>query len=370
MPPRDRANVIVVEIDSLRFDGRFENGLDPTITPTLARLAGQGVAFSNFRTCSPRTHESVPDLLGASASFSRTSGENAIDALARRGVHTTFVASDWVARYASVSGFTARRMPRARYGQFADDEVVHQALAFLADRPAEPFFLFTHWLGAHEPYDGDAACLASAASDRARYACALAALDRKLGSLYAVLRTRGLAERTVLAVSADHGEEFGEHGGRFHATTLYDEVLRVPMFLLAHGRAPALVKNPLGCRDFLPTVLGAANYPEGISPYGHDVLGPDSPGWFPQVARTRRPDERSRFEPRVHAVVDRGHKLLFDGASGVLVYFDLERDPAERVPLRSAPPAVERELIALMDAWLSDQAEVHPNTSASGLAAR
>jgi hypothetical protein len=353
-----RKNVIVVLIDSLRFDRRFERGIDPQVMPNFARLAALGVAFSEFRTCSPRTRESVPDLLGAGRELAGRSplGHTAVEALARDGVLTAFVASEWLARYAPLPGFNVRRTPAARYGHFADGEVVAQAREFLAEKPREPFFLFTHWLGAHEPYEGEPSCVAGAASALERYECALTALDHKLSALHATLQTTGLAERTVLAVSADHGEEFAEHGGRFHATTLFDEILRVPLFILDGSGERLTVNTSLACGDFLPTVLGRAGYAEGLAPYGRDALGRTRGTESPQVARTRRANEPSRFEPRSHAVVHRGHKLLFDAESGVVTYFDLKRDPGEKAPLSSVAAEVERELVSLMDSWLSDQA--------------
>lgn len=358
LPARARArHMVLVVIDSLRFDRGFEDGVDPGVTPTLARLSAASTSFSAFRTCSPRTRESVPDLLGAGPELSGqrgVSGPNAIEALAQAGVKTAFIASEWLARYASVRGFELARLEPSRYGHFADAEVASEARAFLREHHERPFFLFTHWLGAHEPYAGDPACLERATSDRERYACALAALDRELASLLGTLEETGLAERTVFAVTADHGEEFGEHGGRYHATTLYDEVLRVPLVVRSPGRRAELVTTPVGCGDVMPTLLSLAGYPESIAPYGRDVLGAPRVA-TPQLARTRRAGA-SLFEPRAHAVVHRDHKLLLDATTGVMTYFDLVRDPFERTPLASAPAATERELLSTMDRWLSAQA--------------
>lgn len=363
-------NVLLLVVDSLRFDRRFPNGVHPALTPALARLAAGATSFSAFRTCAPRTRESVPDLLGAGAELSgrRVSGPNAIEALARSGAQTVFVASEWLARYASVRGFERARLEPARYGHFADAEVATEARAFLRERHDRPFFLFTHWLGAHEPYAGEPACLERAASDRERYDCALAVLDRELAALLATLDETGLAGRTVLAVTADHGEEFGEHGGRYHATTLYDEILRVPLVVRAPGRAAELVRAPAGCGDVMPTLLSLAGHHGSIAPYGRDVLAAASAP-LPQLARTRRAGA-ALFEPRAHAVVHREHKLVFDAASGVLTYFDLARDPLERAPLVTAPPAIERELLAAMDAWLSAQAPASAPKHSPELATR
>jgi hypothetical protein len=346
------SNVLVLVLDSVRFDRRFANGVEPGVMPVLARLAANSYAFDDFRTCAPRTRESVPDLLGARAGKDE---QSAVQTLAERGVHTTLIASDWLTRHAALEGFGERRQPRARYGAFADGEVLLALDQFVSADPAQPFFVFSHLLGAHEPYAAGEACAASARGPYARYRCALGELDRKLGVLLAALEASGLAERTVLAVTADHGEEFGEHGGRYHASTLYDEVLRVPLVIHAPEAAPALVTTPLSCLYFLPTVLGAARYPEGIVTRGHDRLraGRDRPS--AQFARTRA-GKTALFEPQQQAVVHSGYKLIWDRATGVRLYFDLSRDPGETRPLARAPAAVEARLLGLMDSWLSEQA--------------
>lgn len=352
-PPRPPAsNVIVIALDSLRFDRRHPSGVDPSVMPELARLAADSFAFRDFRTCAPRTRESVPDLLGARAGADEP---NAVQVLADHGVHTAFIASDWLARHAVVPGFVERTEPKARYGAFADGDVLAALERFFAGAPREPFFLFSHFLGAHEPYETGVGCPGDAGSSYARYECALQELDRKLGRLLAAIRESDIAERSVIAITADHGEEFREHGGRYHATTLYDEVLHVPLVIHAPGRAPMLVATPVSCFDFLPTLLGAAHLPSSIATRGEDRLQPGEHPLAAQFARTRPAHETAMFEPKQSVVVHAGHKLLWDRSTGVGVYFDLARDPAERRPL-AHPGPVEVPLRALMDAWLSEQA--------------
>jgi arylsulfatase A-like enzyme len=278
-----------------------------------------------------------------------------------------FIASEWLARYSAVPGFELARLEPSRYGHFADAEVAAEVRAFLRERHDRPFFLFTHWLGAHEPYAGDPACLARAATDRERYECALTVLDRELAALFASVVEAGLDDRTVIAVTADHGEEFAEHGGRFHATTLYDEILRVPLVMRVPGRNAQLVHVPAGCGDLLPTLLGVAGHERGLTHYGQDVLAGAEPR--PQLARTRR-SGAGLFEPRAHGVVHRGHKLLFDAASGALAYFDLARDPFEQTPRETAPPGIQRELLEAMDLWLSAQAPASPLERTPAIAVR
>jgi arylsulfatase A-like enzyme len=184
--------------------------------------------------------------------------------------------------------------------------------------------------------------------------------DHWIGELAVGLEARGLSGSTVVVVTADHGEEFGEHGGRYHATTLYDEVLHVPFMIAGQGAARGERTEPLGCRAFLGTVLRAAGLEqEAVRDRGG------------QTARTRSLRETSPFEPRLHSVVYGGYKIVLDLATGLTSYFDLRRDPGETRKLSHAPPPLERELVARLDAWLSDEtAELPASDWAHVVAAR
>ena len=66
---------------------------------------------------------------------------------------------------------------------------------------------------------------------------------------------------TIVILTADHGEEFDEHGGRYHGTTLYDEQIRVPLIIAVPGVPAHVVQGPVELVDLAPTVLGAAGHP-------------------------------------------------------------------------------------------------------------
>lgn len=368
------ASVVMVVLDSLRFDRGFADGIDPKVTPAIARIASGARRYASFRTCAPRTHESVADLLGSSFDVAELDGQQAalqsaprgaIADLSRRGVHTAFIASDWLARYAEVSGWKERHHTPARYGHFADEQVLDDALGFLHAAPKSPFLLYVHFLGAHEPYAGDPECSATAETEAARYHCALLSLDRKVGALHAALAQLD-PQRTLFVMTADHGEELGEHGGRYHATTLYDEMLHVPLLVAGANVQPALVEQPASCFDLLPTVLGLAELADDATPAACNASA------CAQVARTRGAHEASPFEPEASVVVLQGHKLLFDRRTGLSSYFDLAADPLEHHPLARAPADLEPRLLAHMDAWLSSQtiarARPRPSTPEVALA--
>src|SRR4030095_17102481 len=67
--------------------------------------------------------------------------------------------------------------------------------------------------------------------------------DAAIGHLLDALAARGLAERTAVVLTADHGEEFWDHGGLEHGRTLYEEVMRVPLVVVPPGDAPPAVRR-------------------------------------------------------------------------------------------------------------------------------
>ncbi len=199
------------------------------------------------------------------------------------------------------------------------------ALAFLRARdPARPFFLWVHYMDPHAPYvdqeggGGDA---------RARYRSELRFVDRHLARLLEAVPE----DETLVVVHADHGEEFREHGGQYHATTLYEEVARVPLFLRLPGRPPARVDTPVSLLDLAPTIVDLLGIPGGVF-VGRSLAAPAGPR--PVFAECRRFGRDRRL------VLEGHHKLIVDRATGARELYDLAADPAERRNLVEERPEV------------------------------
>jgi len=168
--------------------------------------------------------------------------------------------------------------------------VVNDALLRWLDRqPQRPFFAFVNYMDAHEMYNPPPPFRASFGPDTARknaltryglgglgyrtqkarmtaaeteaerlaYEESIAYLDRHIGELVDALRARGLLDRTVVIVTADHGEHFGEHGRWEHASSLYPQLLHVPLVMRAPGLVPAGRRIPdvVTLRDLAATIL-------------------------------------------------------------------------------------------------------------------
>src|SRR5262249_14764550 len=98
--------------------------------------------------------------------------------------------------------------------------------------------------------------------------------DAMIGQLLEAMDRRGRLERAVVAYTADHGEEFHDHGGVWHGRTLYEEVLHVPFALSVPGLAPRRIAAPVSMIDLAPTLLDALGVPPAASSRGRSPLPP------------------------------------------------------------------------------------------------
>jgi arylsulfatase A-like enzyme len=228
---------------------------------------------------------------------------------------------------------------------------------------AAPIFCYLHLMDPHNPYLPPPELVREVGADEAlagthpaghgagqgdlptyqSYLAEIVDVDAQLGRFLDVLAERGLYDESIVLVTSDHGEEFGDHGGRFHGRTLFEEVLRVVGILkLPSGEmAGSRVAQPVDLADLMPAVLRGAGLPvpEGLD--GRSPLeGPPQPR--PRVA-TLELDGRSYT-----SVLDGEWKLILERGGGRPQLFDLRRDPQETENLFEAQPDVARKLGSIL----------------------
>jgi len=231
-------------------------------------------------------------------------------------------------------------------GQIAD--TFARGRAWMGKRAGEPFFLFLHTYQVHLPYVpppgytgyfGDASKIADRGEhDRLLYEQEIRYTDDEVRELLRDLRALGLEEDTLVIITSDHGEEFFEHGQRLHGYQLFDEVLRVPLFMRLPGVIPAglRVATPVSLTDVVPTTLELLGLPP--------VSGTEGLSLVPLLREAQAPLARTAVFAEAPSSLVSGwvdlaaartatHKCIFHGLQGTTECFDLTVDPEERRPL-------------------------------------
>jgi arylsulfatase A-like enzyme len=201
----------------------------------------------------------------------------------------------------------------------------------------------------------------------ARYAGEVSYVDAEIGRLRAELEALHLEGRTVLVVTADHGESLGEHGVYFDHFGLHEPNLRVPLIVWGPGHvAPARRTDPARGLDVAPTLLRLAGLPVPPTMQGRDLFAPGT---------TAEPLVAEASQGRQVMILDGPWKLIltlrdfqyvdaFGRDAGATELYDLQRDPGEAENVVRSHADVARTLAARLDSWMT----VHRDGSAPAAA--
>ncbi|HEX3772369.1 MAG TPA: sulfatase-like hydrolase/transferase [Polyangiaceae bacterium] len=279
-------DLVLITVDALRADHVHAYGYPRATTPNLDALAAEGTRFDSAYCPTPHTSYSLTSMMtGKYLRPLLTLGlgedsETWAQDLRRYGWRTGafyppavfFIDEDRFTRFEGEQlGFEYAKV------EFADPALREQQVSAYVDAaPADrPLFLWVHFFEPHEPYvvHPDHVFHGGASADVDAYDSEVAAADDGIGRVVRVVRARRAGRGApAIIVTADHGEEFGEHGGRYHGTTVYDEQVRVPLVVVGPGvRAGQGVSTVVQTIDLLPTALSALGIPRPARLRGRDL---------------------------------------------------------------------------------------------------
>jgi arylsulfatase A-like enzyme len=182
--------------------------------------------------------------------------------------------------------------------------------------------------------------------------------DDLLGRLWEALRRHGLWENTVVVVTADHGEEFYDHGEKGHKNNLHAETIHVPLVIKwADGRRPAVDDRLAGLIDIFPTLVEATRTDFDGELHGRSLLGrargDDDPLFFELVTTFYGVGaNRGRNEMEQWWGVRRGDfKMVSVPGRRWNTLYDVRGDPTERSPVEQARPELLEEMLELLGPW-------------------
>lgn len=354
-PRRPGASLVLITVDALRAEQMGVYGQSRRTTPNLDAWARGAAVFEQAYCPIPHTSFSLASLMTGTylASEHRVAPHRRYrtlpEVLRRYGFKTAAFFPPAVF-YIDREAFTDFEKDRfgfeyVKFEYLDAQRRVDQALAFLDEQRGQRVFLWLHFFEAHEPYELHAGFdFGKRALDR--YHSEVAYVDHHLGRfLSALARERPEA---VVALTADHGEEFGEHGGHYHGNALYEPQVRVPLVIRVPGLdARRVGGSPVQTIDLPVTLLGLLDLPLPATMRGRD-LGPWLVGEDPR-----------RLLP-VFAEIDQkrmaahgSEKLICDFARDFCELYDLKTDPEERRNLVDRRPEAVHRLRRELDAWMA-----------------
>src|SRR5512145_1422766 len=281
-------NVIVLTLDTTRWDRIGAYGDRTATTPNLDRLAGEGTLFEQAIAAVPLplpSHSTMFTGLLPPRHGVRDNGGYVLDArhptlaslLKSRGWQTGAFVGAFVldGKWGLDQGFDTYfdKFDMTKYRSLSPGdvarrgaEVVENAMPWLEQHAGGRFFAWLHFYDAHSPYDPPEP-FRSRFADRP-YAGEIAYVDFQVGRILQWLDTKGLADRTIVVAVGDHGESLNEHGEGTHGLFIYDSTMRVPFIVRAPfsntrgKRVPGIVRT----EDVMPTILEltGARPPDGI----------------------------------------------------------------------------------------------------------
>lgn len=379
LPLQERWNVVLVVLDAARADHFGSYGYARDTTPVADAFAARSTRYETVISEAPFTFLATSSLFSA--------GSPAVTGLVGHAGGIVPESLHLIAETARDHGFSTLAYSENPYvtedfGLHQGFEVFEEVFPVIVDRRRrgdgqeidsvqrltrlleradsredKPFFLYAHLLRPHNPYAPPAPFAGRFGSEprhqRDGHTRALVALDRAggpfdseqierikslydenlayadsiFGALLGSLESRGLNERTIVILTADHGEAFGEHGRLLHNSQLFDSMLRVPLIVFVPGQTSGVEQTPIQLAD-----LG-----RGLQAYFEGERESDT--GLMRLGEARDPEEPlyswTNANPHLVAARTESRKLVLDAQTlGVVAYHDLVVDPGEEQPIR------------------------------------
>jgi hypothetical protein len=277
-PNRRSFNILWITICTLRKDRLGVFGNPRNLTPSMDALAAQSTVFERGYSTFPASACSMQSMFtslypGQTGFFRQKIGR------------APFAGETWLPEVLRAKGwstwaFTAldQMMLRGDFGVLMRGfdltnpypnvespdgatiaDAIEDALASHAERA--PFFLWTLLMDAHSPFEGDPSRPELGTRVEDLYDGDVSVVERAVGRILRALSDAGRGDDTIVILHADHGEEFGDHGGRWHYSTVYDEQVAIPFMIRVPGVSPRRTPSPVDLTDLAPTVLEILDQP-------------------------------------------------------------------------------------------------------------
>jgi arylsulfatase A-like enzyme len=394
-----RPNIVIITIDALRADHLSSYGYPRKTSPRIDAFAASSTLYENSISQASSTHPSMAAMLTSNLPIEFTghpfkyvpySLSTVAESLRNAGYETGAVVSNvWLRSSLGFDQGFAEYDERSAMAEFYGDtdrinwknaaQVSDGGVAFLDRHKSDRFFLWLHYLDPHHPYDPQPpfdekfaqkrkdhqdliAQLRSLPTDKQtellsklgkreipmpddtfqavidQYDGEIAYTDVQVGRVFDALDELGLSDNTVVVLTADHGEEFREHGDWGHGITLFKEVVHVPLIVhTPRQTAGQRVKQVVRTIDIAPTMLTLAGVSVPETMRGEDLTR----------AAARADASAVSVCPRVGlSSIQTDTWKLIRAKDGRASLYDLTADPNEHDDVAEEQPAIAKDLLA------------------------
>jgi hypothetical protein len=420
----DEMNVIFISMDALRWDRTGLSGNEDGLTPNIDAFAESAVVFHNATSAAPWTlpsHMAVwtgrwPSVHEVTNKMEPTAGGTMIDSSLSKGI-TTY--PDLLIQSGRLAGgFTGGAGVHSQYGfgrgfdSYLDDvrfggmdHSMAPAMEWVKENRASPFFLFLHGYDSHGQFDlpvsqrqgitgfdtdldgsideqaglreqglktivepGQAIDLTGVLDEQDAaflekvYDLKVRNADQLLGNFMDFLRAEGLYDNTIVVLFSDHGDEFLEHKGLDHGSTLYQEQLHVMMMMHFPGYDGRIdIDAPVRTIDIFPTVFDALQ-----------LEGPKDVDGSSLLPILRDPAELAAYSPKIlsetdyrlfarHRMIREGdYKLILDLLDGNKELYNISEDPGETRNIANSDAKRSYEMEQRLRKWMG-QVQTNPD---------
>lgn len=300
-------NVLLITMDTTRADALGIYGQERPTTPNIDSFAASGALFEQAYTASPSTLPSHATILTGKLPFAHgvrsnagyqlgpdhvtlaevyaqhgyvTAAEIAAPVIGRRRKLDQGFASyrdlesfDVVRKGVSMSARDGQDRQRVELTERDAGDITRRGLEFVREHASEPFFLWLHYFDPHSFYAPPSPW--SHRFSDSLYHAEVHYTDYQIGRVLSELRQLGIAEQTIVTITADHGEGLSEHREPSHSFFVYDTTMRVPLLFSQPGRISGgrRIATPVRTVDIAPTLLALSGMPPLSGVQGVSLAG-------------------------------------------------------------------------------------------------
>lgn len=372
-------NIIFMCIDALRADHLGYSGYDRNTSPFLDQLAQKNIVFQKNISQSSWTKTSVATFM---TSKFQTLYE-VVDDEDKLPFHVITLAEVLNNNGYTTVGIVSNPLLKTKFGfhqgfdYYNENSIktrrvdVKKVCKYISKVKNNAFFLYIHFMDVHSPYEPPSRFKKAFTKNlkghffyqngltpdiseedleytKGLYNGEIRFVDEKIEQIFDYLEDQKLLKNTVVIINSDHGDEFLEHGGMGHWTTLYNELLHVPLILVPNGQVTAThsaIDSYVRNIDIFPTLLDIANIPIKNKIDGRSLL--------PAIKGEEKIDSTNIILSRVKSktkdillsIFEKNNKYIFNSTKGTAQLFNLENDFGEKNDLSILQPQTASDML-------------------------